>query len=84
MRRVTGTRLCILAAFLLTLVSVVRSSSRFEGQKNTGGVQEGETKAHLGFDRNEYPGDAALLVLRKTFSFSGYWLTPPPRENNNT
>ena len=71
-------------AFLLALVSVVRSSSRFEGPKNTGGVQEGETKAYLGFDRNEYPGDAALLVLRKTFSFSGYWLTPPPRENNNT
>ena len=29
-------------------------------------------------------GDAALPVLRKTFSFSGYWLTAPPRETHNT
>src|SRR5580700_6166490 len=83
MRRVTRTRLCILAAFLSALVSVVRSTARFEGQ-NTVGVQEGERVAYLGFDRNEYPGDAALLALRKTFSFSGYWLTPPPREKKNT
>jgi len=84
MRHLTGTRLRILAAFFLALVSVVRSSSRFGGHKNTVGAQKGETKAYLGFDRNEYPGDAALLVLRKTFSFSGYWLTPPPREKKNT
>ena len=43
-----------------------------------------ERKVYLGFDRNEYPGDAALPVLRKTFSFSGYWLTAPPRETHNT
>lgn len=84
MRRVTGTRLCILGALLLALVGVVRSSLRFDGHKNTVGVQKNETKAYLGFDRNEYPGDAALPVLRKTFSFSGYWLTPPPRETKNT
>jgi Domain of unknown function (DUF1906) len=33
---------------------------------------------YLGFDRNEYPGDEALAILRKTFSFSGYWLGAPP------
>jgi hypothetical protein len=33
---------------------------------------------HLGFDRNIYPGDAAMGELRKTFSFTGYWLNAPP------
>jgi Domain of unknown function (DUF1906) len=34
----------------------------------------------LGFDLNDYPGDDGLPVLRKTFVFSGYWLSPPPGE----
>ncbi|HXM98272.1 MAG TPA: hypothetical protein VN982_07340 [Candidatus Dormibacteraeota bacterium] len=34
--------------------------------------------AYLGFDRNLYPGDGAMVELRKTFSFTGYWLSPPP------
>ena len=33
---------------------------------------------YLGFDRNVYPGDAAMDELRKTFSFTGYWLNAPP------
>jgi glycoside hydrolase-like protein len=41
-------------------------------------------RAYLGFDRNIYPGDAALPVLRKTFTFTSYWLSPPPREKTNT
>ena len=32
----------------------------------------------LGFDVNEYPGDAALPSLKQTFAFSGYWLNTPP------
>ena len=36
------------------------------------------TRVYLGFDRNDYPGDAALDALRKTFDFSGYWLNAPP------
>ena len=39
---------------------------------------------HIGFDRNEYPGDEALAVLRKHFSFVGYWLTNPPGETTNS
>lgn len=35
-------------------------------------------KQYVGFDRNEYPGDAAMQQLRKSFVFAGYWLTPPP------
>ncbi len=39
--------------------------------------------AYLGFDRNDYPGDAALPILRKSFEFSGYWLGTPPGEKTN-
>src|SRR6266481_5883893 len=39
---------------------------------------------YLGFDRNIYPGDAALPILRKTFVFTSYWLSPPPGEKINT
>src|ERR1700675_3749860 len=41
-------------------------------------------RAYRGFDRNIFPGKAALPVLRKTFTFSGYWLSPPPGEKTNT
>src|SRR5690242_15065553 len=47
-------------------------------------AQENATRYYLGFDRNLYPGDAALPILRKTFAFSSYWLSPPPGENRNT
>ncbi len=38
---------------------------------------------HVGFDRNEYPGDAALAALRKDFSYAGYWLNNPPEAHQN-
>jgi Domain of unknown function (DUF1906) len=41
-------------------------------------------KAYLGFDRDLYPGDAAFPTLRKTFAFTGYWLSPPPTEKITT
>ena len=41
-------------------------------------------RAYLGFDRDLYPGDAALPELRKLFSYTGYWLTNPPGETRNT
>jgi hypothetical protein len=47
--------------------------------------QENQTpRAYLGFDLNIFPGKAALPVLRNTFAFSGYWLSPPPNEKTNT
>lgn len=39
---------------------------------------------HLGFDRNDYPGDIALPALRQHFAFTGYWLNNPPGEHQNT
>ena len=35
-------------------------------------------QTYLGFDANDYPGDDALPGLRRTFTFSGYWLNAPP------
>jgi hypothetical protein len=40
--------------------------------------------AYLGFDRNIFPGKNSLSILRRTFAFSGYWLSPPPSEKTNS
>lgn len=40
--------------------------------------------AYIGFDRNDYPGDATLPALRNHFAFIGYWLNDPPGEQQNT
>jgi hypothetical protein len=42
------------------------------------------TQSPIGFDSNDYPGDAALPVLRRHFAFAGYWLTNPPGERTNS
>lgn len=39
---------------------------------------------YLGFDRNEYPGDANLKLLHQTFAYTGYWLNNPPGESSNS
>jgi hypothetical protein len=38
---------------------------------------------YLGFDRNDYPGDASLPALRQTFDYAGYWLNNPPGAASN-
>jgi hypothetical protein len=40
--------------------------------------------SYLGFDLNAYPGDDALPLLKKTFSFASYWLSAPPGEKSNS
>jgi|SRR5579864_675954 len=40
--------------------------------------------AFLGFDRNNYPGDQNLKVLRQTFAYTGFWLNLPPSATINT
>lgn len=35
-------------------------------------------RTYLGFDANDYPGDASLRRFRHSFSFVGYWLNNPP------
>jgi|SRR5579862_2173657 len=39
---------------------------------------------YLGFDRNDYPGDANLKALHQTFSYAGYWLNNPPGASSNS
>jgi len=41
-------------------------------------------QSYLGFDRNDYPGDANLPTLRQTFSYAGYWLNNPPGATSNS
>src|SRR5579864_361 len=43
-----------------------------------------QQSTYLGFDRNDYPGDENLKVLRQTFSYAGYWLNNPPGETANS
>jgi hypothetical protein len=45
---------------------------------------QAQSRSYLGFDRNDYPGDATLKALRQTFSYAGYWLNNPPGEKTNT
>ncbi len=42
------------------------------------------TRSFLGFDRNQYPGDDALPLLRRSFAFTSYWLSVPPGEKRNS
>ena len=41
-------------------------------------------RRYAGFDRNVYPGTAALHDLHKSFAFTGYWLNNPPGTTQNT
>jgi hypothetical protein len=41
-------------------------------------------QTYLGIDRNDYPGDSSMAAMRKTFAFTGYWLSNPPGSNRNT
>lgn len=43
----------------------------------------GAQTTYLGFDRNDYPGDASLPTLRQTFDYAGYWLNNPPGSTSN-
>lgn len=52
-------------------------------QQSAAAAQDG-ARTYMGFDRNDYPGDATLDALRKTFAFCGYWLNAPPGENSDT
>lgn len=45
--------------------------------------QEAIPRYYLGFDRNDYPGDDAMKLLRRDFAFTGYWFSNPPGEKNN-
>jgi Domain of unknown function (DUF1906) len=73
LRSPLATRHLPLLAYLLLFLSIAPRA----GAQTT-------TSTYLGFDRNTYPGDAAMKLLRHDFVFTGYWLSPPPGEKTNT
>jgi Rv2525c-like, glycoside hydrolase-like domain len=73
------------ALFVLPPALKMLSSSRSSTPKvRPEDTPQPPTSAYLGFDLNTYPGDDALPVLRKTFSFGGFWLSIPPGAKENT
>jgi hypothetical protein len=67
------TRAICRCAIALSVAAVLSS-----GPIGAHAQQEHGPRAYLGFDANDYPGDAALPLLRQTFAFAGYWLNTPP------
>ncbi|MFZ3215789.1 MAG: glycoside hydrolase domain-containing protein [Candidatus Acidiferrales bacterium] len=59
--------------------STDKASGALRGQ-----MERGSARIYLGFDANEYPGDAAWSELRRTFVFCGYWLNAPPGTTTNS
>ncbi len=70
----------LLLVLLLSVAGIAICFARFEPQTSH------PTDLHnfVGFDRNEYPGEEALPLLRKSYSFASYWLSPPPGEKSNS
>jgi hypothetical protein len=79
-------KVTLVCAFLLCALSIsaLGFSSAFFNVASTPQSGPEHSRSYLGFDRNIYPGDAALPILRKTFSFTSYWLSSPPGEKRNT
>src|SRR5690242_10764386 len=67
------------AVLLFVLLAVSTAVSQQQPQETRKSVN-----TYLGFDRNIYPGDETWAELRKTFSFTGYWLNNPPGESSNS
>jgi len=73
--RVTGTFFLLAAATLLACQAAPKDSAALPATKT-----QDPSRHFLGFDRNDYPGDDAMKVLRNDFAFTGFWLSPPPGE----
>jgi hypothetical protein len=60
------------------------SSATNPAEPSTGAASTGAVAGGFrGFDSNDYPGDATMATLHRTFAFTGYWLNSPPGENAN-
>src|SRR5271170_2065869 len=67
--------------FVVALLLCMAARGAAQNAKPAGGETE---KSYPGFDRNDYPSDAALPALRKTFRYTGYWLNNPQGESRNS
>jgi Rv2525c-like, glycoside hydrolase-like domain len=68
-----------LSRIRLTTVLIIAFSLNMRPQS----APSAPASTYLGFDRNDYPGDANLKLLRQTFSYAGFWLNHPPGEKTN-
>jgi Domain of unknown function (DUF1906) len=74
----------LLILFLALSLSAIGLSLRYIARGQSPAAKPSQKTADLGFDRDIYPGDAAFPVLRKTFAFTSFWLSPPPGEKVTT
>jgi hypothetical protein len=74
----TLSRSLLAFAFFATAIFLTLSASSRPARS-----AENSTRSYLGFDRNQYPGDAAMTAFRKDFVFTGYWLSVAPGEKSN-
>jgi hypothetical protein len=79
-----SSRLLLSLLLLQSAANVFPSMATSAGPPQTVAASATSAESYLGFDLNIYPGDAALPVLRKDFSFAGFWISPPPGETTNT
>src|SRR5260221_7166823 len=77
-------RASIALLILLALSPIAILSFFVHSRTSPSALARAAGSTYLGFDLNTYPGDTALSVLRKTFSFGGYWLNAPPGTKQNT
>ena len=63
------------------LVPLVLALAAASAQQATTGKPSSAN--YVGFDANDYPGDAMLPALHQQFAFTGYWLTNPPGAHSN-
>src|ERR1700759_5268198 len=54
--------------------SAREASASVDGRGTARAGAAEEKGPFLGFDRNIYPGDDAMPILRKTFSYAGFWV----------
>jgi hypothetical protein len=70
-------------ALLLTATTLAFLTAGFQ-LTAASSAREAAHAGYIGFDRNDYPGDSSLKILRRTFSYSGYWLNNPPGAKTNS
>jgi hypothetical protein len=73
-----------IAKILLCILSLMGALLPPRSKTANAQISQDAPETYLGFDANDYPGDAALPDLRRTFAFSGYWLNPPPGAKTNS
>lgn len=90
-RQVSGARSVVVVALASAIMAAPTRGALLGGPQNlrvtssqrhhSGVVRK---RSYLGFDRDQYPGDAKLATLRKRFSYASYWLNNPQGETSNT